>query len=167
MAVLIVTYCGKLIPNRIPSPTSLARGWLRNTIWGIDPLRFRSDHNFVWWNLLLRTRQRRPSHDSLNGSRSEEIPLLIGWLQHSVPIYFWYWFICPGLYCRILRIGSAKVMQSKITWQLKMGPVGYPETSVTTNSRYATSHKSEDRIHTAVEARNYVQKERKNRCKIS
>jgi hypothetical protein len=58
-------------------------------------------------------------------------------------------------------------MQSKILWQLKMGPVGYPESSVTTNSRYVTSHKSEDRIHTAAEARNYVQKERKKRCKIS
>jgi len=49
-----------------------------------------------------------------------------------------------------------KQYQSKIAWPLNMGPIGCPETSVTTNVSRITSQKSEYLIYAVAEAWNHI-----------
>jgi len=56
--------------------------------------------------------------------------------------------------------GASQSVNALTLWPLKMGPIGCPETSLTTNQRCVTFQKKDDLIYTAAEAWNCAN----NRC---
>ena len=62
--------------------------------------------------------------------------------------------ICAALTGSYRRFGTDCSSHLPDTWQLKMGLIGCPETSVTTNPRCVISHSSEYLVDTAAEAWN-------------
>jgi hypothetical protein len=67
-------------------------------------------------------------------------------------------FIITSNLARYFRYSTLRnVKRSWTQWSFKTGPIGSPETSVTTNLRCVTFRKIKDLIYTTAEARNHAQ----------